>query len=474
MKQTRREFLLGSGCLALSGAAYATSFNNLSLMNLFAANGAANDANYKALVCIFLFGGNDANNLLIPYDDYTPYGEARAGAPFQIAQADLAQIYAPSHGATFGLPNRTPYNTTGLQTLYNDGKLAFVCNMGTLGQPIDRATYLARPDLRPDQLFSHSNQQTENQTAVFRGRSQSGWGGRLAERMHGTEQFPIEVSVAGVTIYTAAQSAQPLVVPPTGALSVALKFDPPRQATLDAVNAALSLNDASVLRAAANGIQARALRTRDQLQEDPTVGDFPATSLGNQLKQIAKFIALRNVLNNGAPMNRQIFFASLGGFDTHANQNAGQGGLVTQLSNAMLAFYNELARQEAESGEPLTQQVTTFTQSDFSRTFKIGARASGTDHAWGSHQMVMGGAVLGGDFYGTYPTLAVNGPDDTDTGPNARGRWLPTTSVAQYGATLASWFGVAASDLAYVFPNIGEFPPDLGFMNSGAAARRRL
>ena len=175
MKHTRREFLLGSGCLALSGAAYASSLNNLSLMNMFASATGRNDANYKALVCIFLFGGNDANNLLIPYDDYALYEAARTGAAFQIAQQDLAQIYAPSQGATYGLPQRAPYDTSGLQSLYADGKLAFVCNVGTLVQPMDRATYLSRPDLRPDQLFSHSNQQVENQTAVFRGRSQSGW-----------------------------------------------------------------------------------------------------------------------------------------------------------------------------------------------------------------------------------------------------------------------------------------------------------
>src|SRR5262249_47482845 len=128
MKHTRREFLLGSGCLALSGAAYASSLNNLSLMNLFASATGRNDANYKALVCIFLFGGNDANNLLIPYDDYALYEAARTGAPFQIPQQDLAQIYAPSQGATYGLPQRTPYDTSGLQSLYADGKLAFVCN----------------------------------------------------------------------------------------------------------------------------------------------------------------------------------------------------------------------------------------------------------------------------------------------------------------------------------------------------------
>jgi len=467
MKHTRREFILGSGCLALSGAAYAANFNNLSLMNLFASASSINDANYKALVCIFLFGGNDANNLVIPYDNYAAYDAARAGSAFAIAQADLLQINAPSQGATFGLPNRTTYNTTGLQSLYNDGKLAFVCNMGSLATPLDRATYISRPDLRPDQLFSHSNQQGQNQTAIARGSAQTGWGGRLADRVRSTEQFPLEVSVSGVTIYTAAQLQQPLVVPPTGGLDQALRFDPPRAATLDAVNALLALPpDSSSLRAASNNVKAQALVTRSQLSTDPTVGTFPNTSLGNQLKQISKFISLRNVLSVGGPMRRQIFFASLGGFDTHANQNNGQGGLLTQLSNALRAFYDELARQEGASGEPVTSQVTTFTQSDFSRTFKIGAQASGTDHAWGSHQLVMGGAVRGGDFYGTYPTLALDGPDDTDTGTGARGRWLPSTSVAQYGATLANWFGVSPADMPLVFPNIGLFSPsDLGFMN---------
>lgn len=469
MKHTRRDFIVGSGCLALSGAAYAASFNNLSLMNLFASANIANDANYKALVCIFLFGGNDANNTLIPYDDtnpdhtYSAYASARAGAPFLIANTDLLQINTSSQG-TFGLPNRGTYNTTGIQSLYNSGSLAFVVNLGTLVQPLDRATYLSRPDLRPDQLFSHSNQQAENQNAVPQGTSQTGWGGRLADRVYSTELFPLQISVAGVNLYEGAQrtQTQPLVVPPTGGLNQALRYDPPRQATLDAVNAALALPDTSRLRLAANNTKAQGLATRTQLSSDPPIGTtFPNTTLGNQLKQIAKFIYLRDVLSSGGPMRRQIFFASLGGFDTHANQNANQGTLLTQLSAALLAFHTEMVAQGIDS------QVTTFTQSDFSRTFKIGAQASGTDHAWGSHQIVMGGAVRGGDFYGTYPHLVLGDLDDTDSGANARGRWLPTISVAQYGATLAKWFGVSDADMPLVFPNINQFSPtDLGFMSS--------
>src|SRR5262249_5842126 len=213
--------------------------------------------------------------------------------------------------------------------------------------------------------------------------------------------------------------------------------------------AILNLDDGTRLRRAAAGVKSQSLSTRGQLSTDPSVGTFPNTSLGNQLKQISKFISLRDTLSGGYPMGRQVFFASLGGFDTHANQNANQGNLLTQLSAALEAFYAELVRQN------VANQVTAFTVSDFARTFKIGAQPSGTDHAWGSNQIVMGGAVIGGDCYGTYPDLTLGGPDDTDTGSSPRGRWLPSTSTSQYGATLARWFGVSTADMPYVFPNIG-------------------
>lgn len=204
---------------------------------------------------------------------------------------------------------------------------------------------------------------------------------------------------------------------------------------------------------------------------DPAVPPFPLnprTTLGNQLEQVAKVISVRNELG----MARQIFFCSLGGFDNHTNQvNAGapaagtHAGLLSQVSNAMKAFYDATVQLGVD------RQVTTFTLSDFSRTW-VPNGTLGTDHAWGSHQFVMGGSVLGGEFYGVpgsngtvFPTLAANGPDDTDEGGNARGRWIPTVAIDQYGATLASWIGVANADLAAVFPNIGRFgQSNLGFL----------
>jgi uncharacterized protein (DUF1501 family) len=227
-------------------------------------------------------------------------------------------------------------------------------------------------------------------------------------------------------------------------------------------------NDAFLVKATSDTTN-QALTTRAALQVNPTlVTTFPNTSLGRQLFQAAKLISLRTSLG----MHRQIFFCSLGGFDTHTNEtganplnpngggaNSGsQGGLLTQLSQAMRAFYDEMVAQG------LSNNVTQFTLSDFSRTFQpsgSGAAAVGTDHAWGSHAFIMGGSVIGKNFYGTFPTLQLNGPDDTDN----RGRWIPTTSNDQYAATLASWYGLASTDIPTVFPNLSRFSPqNLGFM----------
>jgi len=185
---------------------------------------------------------------------------------------------------------------------------------------------------------------------------------------------------------------------------------------------------------------------------------FPATGLGNQLAQVAKVISLSSNLG----LSRQIFFCSLGGFDTHTVQLANQGNLLGQLSDAMAAFYAEMVTQGA------SRKVTTFTLSDFSRTFvPAGAAANviGSDHAWGSHHFILGDSVIGGNFYGAFPDLVVGGNQDTDSGAGARGRWIPTTSVDEYASTLALWYGLSVTDLTTVFPNVGSFATNnLGFM----------
>jgi uncharacterized protein (DUF1501 family) len=224
---------------------------------------------------------------------------------------------------------------------------------------------------------------------------------------------------------------------------------------------------------AASGITSAAVQASTALSTFQEVtATFPNTTLGLQLKQVARMIKKRTELS----VNRQIFFVQVGGsFDTHngqvATQTTGQNGLFIQVGQAMRAFYDELTAQGAQNN------VTTFTMSDFGRTFVPagqGAGAVGSDHAWGNHLMVMGGAVAGGNFYGTnssngtpFPTLTPGGIDDTDSGTGARGRWIPTTSVDQYAATLAKWYGLPADQMASVFPNLVNFTqPDLGFMGA--------
>jgi uncharacterized protein (DUF1501 family) len=221
--------------------------------------------------------------------------------------------------------------------------------------------------------------------------------------------------------------------------------------------------DHTLVRAASRTAD-QAVRIGQTLSSDVTVATaFPNTTLGNQLKQVAKIIKF-NAVSPELGLNRQIFFCQLGGFDTHQNQLTTQANLLTQVGQAIKAFFDSTI----ELG--LDRQVTTFTLSDFGRTLQPAGSGAvvGSDHAWGNHHFVVGGAVRGGDFYGiagpsgsVFPVLQLSGPSDTDT----RGRWIPTVSVEQYAATLASWFGVAAADLPLVFPNIGRFSTtDLGFI----------
>jgi uncharacterized protein (DUF1501 family) len=292
------------------------------------------------------------------------------------------------------------------------------------------------------------------------------------------------ISTAGTSLFAAGKLTRPLSVASTGALNTLFDLtnapgsSGTEQSTrLAAFNQIRALDNNLSLVKATNDSMAQALTADAAFSQDPTLTTvFPSTSLGNQLRQIAKLIKA-NLTQGSLSMKRQIFFCTIGGFDTHTNQTSanptspnnagGQGNLLTQLSQAMNAFYN--ATLELEQTQPgVSAQITTFTLSDFGRTFQpsgSGAGAVGSDHGWGSHQFIMGGAVLGGRFYGTFPTLALGGPDDTDSGANPRGRWIPTTSVDQYAATLARWYGVAAADIPTVFPFIGRFATsNIGFL----------
>jgi uncharacterized protein (DUF1501 family) len=462
MSQSRREFLRTTGCAALSAAALASGIERFGLAGAF-----AQGSGYKALVCIFLGGGNDGNNMVVPLSTagYAAYAAVRSAAGLAIAQASLLPINPPSLGTDFGLHPSLPE----LQTLWSQQKLAIVCNVGPLVEPLTRQEYQGNAP-RPYQLFSHSDQIAQWQTARADVTSPTGWGGRTADIFGlNPSGVPMITALAG-GIFTRGQITSPLsIAPAPTSLSQVLVLTgfgtaADEIARKNSMNFLRTLDRDAILVAASSNITQQALDVGQAFSVDPTLATvFPNTTLGNQLKQVAKVIKL-NQTSPALGLNRQIFFCSLGGFDTHQNQVATQASLLIQVSLAMKAFYDSTVELGVAS------QVTTFTLSDFGRTFQPAGSGGivGSDHAWGNHHFVMGDGVRGGEFYGmpgpngtVFPTLQLSGPNDTDN----RGRWIPTASVEQYAATLASWFGVSATDLPTVFPLIGNFASrDLGFM----------
>ena len=461
MSQSRRDFLRGSAC-ALGGMALVSSLESFGLVDALAQGGAATD--YRALVCVFLNGGNDCNNLLVSLDQFSSYNSVRNAAGLAIAQPSLLPI-SPAGGGSYGLHPSLPE----LQTLFGQGRLAVVCNTGPLVEPLTRATYQNGTGKKPLQLFSHSDQVGLWQSSIANSVAQTGWGGRMADKtggLNGAANFPQVVTIAGISLFVTGVTSRPLAIADSGTtLANVLPLtmtgtDSNNSARRTAFDQIRALDSNLQLVKAAADTRAGALSARTALQSvSPVINTpFPNTPLGRQLLQVARVIKASTDLSAGINMKRQIFFCNLGGFDTHSNQIGVQATLLQQLSQAMNSFY--LATGELG----LQDKVTTFTLSDFGRTFQpsgTGAGVVGSDHGWGNHHFVLGGAVTGGRLYGAYPTLALGGPDDTDN----RGRWIPTTAVEQYAATLASWYGLNASDFPAVFPLIDRFPsPNLGFM----------
>jgi uncharacterized protein (DUF1501 family) len=352
--------------------------------------------------------------------------------------------------------------------------MAAVTNVGTLVQPLTRQQYLNRTAAIPRQLFSHTDQTNQHQNAVADMVVLSGWGGRMSDRMTIPAKpgalIPTVTTLTGNVLFTVGEATQPMSIGPAPSPIASLLTytgftnTPIANARMAALEGALNLDQTHEIVRPANEVQKEALRISRTINSgnEVTVA-FPNSELGNQLKQVARLIKARE----GTAVNRQIFFVTLGGFDTHSGEITAQANLLAQFSQASRAFYEEMVAQG------IGDKVTQFTLSDFNRTFNPAGSGSnvGTDHAWASHAFVIGGSVIGGDFYGVnagngtpFPTLVQNGPDDADSG-SARGRWIPTTSVEQYAGTLATWFGLEANDRSYVFPNLANFPvQDLGFM----------
>src|SRR5215213_213772 len=474
MSTSRREFLRTTAC-ALGGMALASSIDTFGVVQALTPQGAAG---YKAMVCVFLNGGNDGNNMIVSLDQYNGpagsliegYSNVRAASGLAIPQASLLPV-SPVSGGSYGFHPNMPE----VQNLFNQGKLAVLCNNGPLVEPLTRTTYQNGSGKKPLQLFSHSDQVALFQTAIANSVSQTGWGGRLADRtigLNGPATFPSNVSIAGVNLLlTGIDTRQLAVADSNTTLANVLQLNNAPGASGSDINSRLAsfnelrtLDNQFKLIKAASDTRSSSMQTDAALSSvSPTLATvFPNTSLGRQLKQVALLIKACTDATAGINMKRQIFFTQIGGFDTHSAEIGGQGSLLTQVSQAINAFY----AATVELG--LQDKVTTFTMSDFGRTLQpagTGVNAVGTDHAWGNHQLIAGGSVLGGTFYGTYPTLRLGGPDDTDGGSTPRGRWIPTTSVEQYAATLANWYGLSSADLPAVFPLIGRFATsNLGFL----------
>jgi uncharacterized protein (DUF1501 family) len=428
-------------------------------------NAYAQGSGYKALVCVFLAGGNDGNNMVIPADNtgYAAYSSVRSGPGLAIAQGSLLPVVPKSIGVTFGLHP----SLAAIHPLFDSGNLAVVCNVGPLVEAITKEDYLSGAP-RPYQLFSHSDQIAQWQTSISTGPSGTGWGGRVADSFGPDTGLPMVTALAGGAftrgVITSPLSVAAAPTPLNQLLSLSgFGTNAAEQARRQAMNFLQTIDRESPLVRTHQDIAAKAAALAQALNVDPVLNTvFPNTSLGNQLKQIAKLIRFNQT--SASPLSRQIFFCSLGGFDTHQGQVATQSTLLTQVAQAMKAFYDSTVEMN------IAPDVTTFTLSDFGRTFQPAGSGGivGSDHAWGNHHLVMGGSVFGGDFYGVpgkngtvFPTLQLSGPDDTDV----RGRWIPTSSVDQYGATLARWFDVNGSDIMKIFPQLGHFSPaNLSFL----------
>lgn len=447
---TRRRFIQNSA-LGLAGVSLA-NLPGAVRAELLGSNAAFTD--YKALVCVFLFGGNDSFNMVVPRSaaEYGVYSNSRQN--LAVARDVLLPIQPlTSDGAQYGLHPGMP----GIRDLFEGGRAAVVANLGPLIQPTTRDQYLNRSVPLPPQLFSHNDQQDQWNTLRGRAAIQTGWAGRIADALASetlAQQIALNISLNGTTPFQAGANTLPYTIGTTGApIYFGMSTAPEERERRAAFEALLAQNWPSIFARAFARVNRRALDTADLVNSAlalaPTLATpFPASRLAQQLAMVARLIAVRDALD----MSRQIFFVAAGGFDTHDNQVADQPDLLTDVSASIAAFH----AATVELG--VASQVTAFTQSDFGRT--LTSNGDGTDHGWGGHQLVVGDGVRGRDIYGSMPRLEIGGPDDAGAG-----RIVPTSSVDQFAATLAKWFGVADAQLNAVAPNLPNFAQrDLGFL----------
>jgi uncharacterized protein (DUF1501 family) len=448
----KRQFLKTGAALGLGSGL--SAFTQLSALAQ-----ATTGTDYRALVCLFMFGGNDSNNLLIPYEpaDHSRYAAARSNLALN---RDTLLPISPSN--TGGVRYALHPSMTGLAGLFNGTpgvnvpRAALVANTGPLLMPTSKAQWDARSVPLPDNLFSHSDQQSQWQSAIYE-RPSNGWGGRLTERLVSDTTLNRGYSVLSVTggnlWETGDRSLSAYKVSASGRFGFDF-YNPNGNDPLSvAITETLKDTHQHLFEQGFVDVMGRSIevqRILTQALAGTTINTvFPNTGLGNQLRMVARLIAARDKLG----LKKQCFFCSIGGFDTHGDdQLTRQSELLGEISDAVTAFYAatvELA---------VADKVTTFTASDFGRTFT--SNGNGSDHGWGSHHMVVGGAVQGGKLFGQFPNHTVGGPDDS----GGQGTWIPTTSTEAYAATLGRWFGADDTVLAQVFPRLQYFNGNVGFL----------
>ncbi len=446
-KFSRREFLGSLPCIALGTTTLYSSLINLKALGSIM-NTTMVDEEYKALVCVMLLGGNDSFNMIIPRGnaEYNEYADTRGN--IAIPKAELLDINPlDGDGRSYGLHPNMP----GCQSLFEQGNMAFVCNVGTLVEPSTKSAIESGQVSLPLGLFSHSDQQMHWQTAIPQDRSSVGWGGRMADilkSMNVDNGVSMNISLAGTNVFQRGNEVTEYAINPDGGVSVLGwgEDHPFTQLMTEDISSFLNKQYGDIFKDSYTGVLKRSVESNEVFNQaiadayQVTTPFTEGSKLSGMLRMVAQSIAARDIL--GA--KRQIFFVGIGGFDNHDDLIDKHSALMTNLDDALTEFY--AATQELG----IAENVTTYTVSDFGR--KLGSNGNGTDHAWGGNALVMGGAVNGKRMYGEFPVLATNGDMYIKDGV-----LIPTTSADMYFAELALWFGISPNDLSLILPNIGNF-----------------
>ncbi len=465
-QMTRRNFLGTASCAAIGSTTFLSSLLNLGVANSLAgmsqqynpANG-----NYKAMVCILLAGGNDSFNMLVPRNGnhYTEYANARSN--LALPQGELLPLnFTDTNGKQFGLHPSMPE----VQTLFNNNKLSFISNIGTLVEPTTKAQYLNNSVPLPVGLLSHADQIQQWQTSIPQTRSSKGWGGRMADILqagNANQNISMNISLSGTNIFQVGGTATEYAIRSSVGGSVGINVlegtSPLDMVLKNGAESLLAQQYQDIYKSTFTNKITHAQANHEEFsaaisQAPALTTSFSNNTISSNMELIAKTIAVRNILG----VNRQTFFINYGGWDHHDGVLDNQAGMLTVLSKALSEF------QAAMEELGLADCVTTFSISDFGRT--LTSNGNGSDHAWGGNVMVMGDSVNGGQIFGEYPSLALDGNDDV-----GGAILLPSISTDAYFAELSKWFGVSNGDLEYVLPNITNFyDPNssglpIGFMN---------